>query len=198
MSECLDESVRPAMISSEENVVLLLEDHVPHALVDGNLITGLDRFVCDNGSTYLNLGGDGPGRFVASVGDCAVHLFEMHEFYSSLHPAIWSVAHLRRTLDSAIAHGANSLWQFEGAALPGYVHYTTAAKVCPSPGGGFLRQGSVNRPTLRTMPTGALIGLRRKLLLRLMREAPGRLARRLRGAFRPRRPQRGNGGGKAS
>ena len=89
-------------------------------------------------------------------------------------------------LKFAIAQDQLSPWQFERLRLPGSVHYTTGYCVWPSPFGGFLVGGKVNRHALATMKSGPNRFLCRKLLIRLMRELPGRLWRQASRRLSPR------------
>lgn len=178
MSECLRKSIREGLIGEDDQVILLLEDHVPHGAVDGKLIDALGKYLRRLGNTYLNLCAHGVADQCGSEVGCSVHAMHLHT-YSSLHPAIWSVGHLQRSFRAARETGAESPWQFERLRLPSSLHYTTGISVWPSPHGGFLWRGVVNRPALSTMKAGALKALRRRLLVRLVGEMPGRLFRRV-------------------
>ncbi len=179
MAECLDESIKVGAIGVNEETVLLLEDHVPHRPVSGSLMLELGAFLRKNANTYLNLAGHGKGKLLARMSACSVHSLEFHAF-SSLHPAIWSVVHLRAALDAALESGAHSPWQFEKSRIPDAVHYTTGEEVWHSPHGGFLWEGMVNRPALATMRSGTLIYLRRRLVSKFVAELPKRILKRIR------------------
>jgi hypothetical protein len=176
--ECLHKAIEIGAIGADEPIVLILEDHVPHQAVDGERILQLAEYMKANANTYLNLGGYGKGQLLKDMGACRIHRFEIYQF-SSLHPAIWSIAHLRATLDAALRSGAESPWQFETVRIPNTVHYTTGEVIWHSPHGGFLWEGLVSRSALATMRSGALRSLRRRLVSRFVLELPRRVRKRI-------------------
>ncbi len=183
MSECLATSLRQGKLSEDEHVLLLLEDHIPHGPVDGRAIEWFSQSLRLQEDTYVGLFevdhlGAGRAELVSKGDEFALHRFELPNF-SSLHPAVWSVRHLRRTLELAKELGRNTPWRFEYVRMNGVTHYLSGEGAWDSPHGGFLYQGMVNVPSLRSMREGPLRNLRRRLLWRLVPEVPGRLARRL-------------------
>lgn len=176
----IDQLIERGRLHRKDHVILLLEDHVPHAPIDDAAIRELSTFLAEHGDTYLNLSGYGAGDAIAVVGAHTVHLLHIHTF-SSLHPAIWSVSHLRKTLAHARAHGITDPWAFERISLPDTTHYTTDKQIWPSAHGGFLWRGLVNVPSLRYMRKGPATKLRRLLLLKLLLESPRRLLARAAG-----------------
>jgi hypothetical protein len=178
LAGCVNQLVGASRIGANEQVLMLLEDHVPHAPVDGGCISQLASYLSAHGNTYLNLSGHGQDAPVAHLNACAVHLMELHT-YSSLHPAIWSVSHLRKTLAHASEQGIKDPWGFETIRLPGVRHFTSGSTVWPSAHGGFLWTGKVNVPAMRHMRKGASRKLRRLLLVKLLLESPKRVLERL-------------------
>ena len=184
LSECLATSLEQGRLTEDEHVLLLLEDHIPHARVDGRAIEWFSQSLRVHEDTYVGLFevdhlGAGRGEVVSKGAEFALHRFDLPNF-SSLHPAVWSVRHLRRTLARAEELKQTSPWQFEYVRISGVTHYVSGAGAWESPHGGFLYQGKVNIPALRSMREGPLRTLRRRLLWRLVPEVPGRIARRLR------------------
>lgn len=180
--DCLLRALSSGMIHADDSVLLLLEDHIPHASVPDKTIKLLSKQLKQRDNTYLNLAGHGPDQLVAALDSVSLHHMEF-DWFSSLHPAIWSVPHLLKTLQFATERQQLSPWQFERIRLAGATHYTTDSSVWPSPFGGFLVDGKVNVQALATMGAGPMRSLRRRLLLRLLREAPGRIRRRARKGF---------------
>lgn len=180
--DCLRRALSSGLIQVDESVILLLEDHIPHAFISDKTIELLSNQLTTRDNTYLNLAGHGPDQPVAMLEDVSLHDMEF-DWFSSLHPAIWSVGHLLKTLQFATERQQLSPWQFERIRLAGATHYTTGSSVWPSPFGGFLVEGKVNVQALATMTAGPMRALRRRLLLRLLREAPGRIRRRARRGF---------------
>ena len=183
--DCLNNSIRNDLLKLDEFVIILLEDHIPHTRVPHDVIELMSEKLSDIDGVYVNLAGHGPGEPVLGIDGALLHHMEF-EWPSSLHPAIWSVRHFLDTLKFAIAQDQLSPWQFERLRLPGSVHYTTGYCVWPSPFGGFLVGGKVNRHALATMKSGPNRFLCRKLLIRLMRELPGRLWRQASRRLSPR------------
>ena len=163
MQGCLRELLSSDRIGFDEQVVVLLEDHVPYASVDGTAIERLAGILQQHGDTYLNLSGHGPDKLVCDQNGLRVYSMELHTF-SSLHPAIWSVRHLMETLAFARESDAIDPWKFERLRIPGSVHFTVDKVAWPSVHGGFLFRGMVNVPAMKFMKLGSLKHLRRLLL----------------------------------
>lgn len=171
-------------VGERDQVLLLLEDHVPSGPVPTSVIERLLPFLDARRAGYVNLSGHGASAPAGKVEGCDIHVLDMYHF-SSLHPAIWTVAHLARTLDYARENGLESPWQFECIRLPGSEHLTTQGVLWPSVHGGFLWQGRVNVPALRSMKQGAQKALRTMLLRKLAGEIPRRLVNRVAALSRP-------------
>jgi len=179
MEDCINQLVAAGRIPEEEPIVLVLEDHIPHAAINNKTILQLADFLRTSGDSYLNLGGYGKGRQkIADVDGTSVYAMDLHTF-SSLHPAIWSVQHFRRTLSNALESGISDPWRFERIRLARTCHYTTGSKIWPSTHGGFLWQGKVNVPALKHMKQGSSLLLRRQLFMKLILEIPARISERL-------------------
>lgn len=182
MSECIDQCIDLKKIDFNEQVLILLEDHIPYGNIDGKLIFELGEFLKINGNTYLNLSGHGRSEKIIDIYGCNVHNMVLHTF-SSLHPSIWSVEHFKRTLDYAIKNNITDPWGFEKIRLENKKHFTTGSLIWPSTHGGFLWTGMVNVPALKYMKQGSLLPLRRKLFIKLIREAPGRIFQKYKYGF---------------
>jgi hypothetical protein len=186
--ECLTTAIGQGLLKDDDFFVLLLEDHIPHDRIPHEVIVDLSDKLSGLEKTYLNLAGHGPAEFVSRLDGVSLHVMEF-DWFSSLHPAIWSVRHLLDTLTFASEQGVLDPWEFETVRLARARHYTTGARVWPSPFSGFLIGGRVNRRALATLTAGPVRPLRRKLLRQLLRELPGRIWRRVRGRLSP--PARG-------
>jgi len=178
MEGCLRELLATNRITIDEQVIVLLEDHVPYASVDGAAIERLAGFLQQHGNTYLNLSGHGADQLVGCENGWHIYNLELHTF-SSLHPAIWSVRHFMETLAFARESGALDPWRFERTRIPGSVHFTVDKVAWPSVHGGFLFRGMVNVPAMKFMQIGSLKRLRRLLLWKFVLELPKRLLGRL-------------------
>jgi hypothetical protein len=173
MKGCLEQLFSSGRVAADEPIILILEDHVPFARIDGALMFRLAEFLKDVSGCYLNLGAYGRGPKLADLQCCSIHLMELHA-YSSLHPAIWTASHLLRSLIYASEHGIDDPWRFEKGRFPDAKHFTSGVMTWPSVHGGFLWQGKVNVPALAHMNHGTLLPLRTVLLKKLILEAPGR------------------------
>src|SRR3569832_2523015 len=68
----LTELLDAVRLSPEDQLILLLEDHIPHARIDGAALLQLASYLRANGNTYMNLGGHGQAQRIGEAGGCAV------------------------------------------------------------------------------------------------------------------------------
>ncbi len=195
--ECLTMAIEQNLLNTEDFIVLLLEDHIPHDRIPNDVIVALSDKLFDLEKTYLNLAGHGPAEVVSRRDGVSLHRMD-YQWFSSLHPAIWSVRHLLDTLAFASEQDLLGPWEFETVRLARTHHYTTGTKVWPSPFSGFLIGGRVNRRALATLTASAVRPLRRKLIRQLLRELPARIWRRVRSRFRAPRSKAGPPGAKTT
>jgi hypothetical protein len=169
--------INRGMLQPDEIVLLLLEDHIPDCPVDDAVMTGLEAVMQQDGCSYLALIGEGCTGAPLYSAPVDVTLYESPK-YSSLHPALWKVSHILRTLDRADEVRNDDPWAFENTRVPGVRHLTTTQKVWPSRHGGFLWRGMVSVPALQHLTHESQRPLRRKLLWKFLPEIPGRIGRR--------------------
>lgn len=189
MINSIDSLIDTHALGADDYVVMLLEDHTPIETINEKWINSVIIYMGMKGLKYVNLCHHGEGDEAGEIG--GVRIYKIKDdflYYSSFHPAIWNVGHLRNIINRAILSNKPDPWHAEEVRIDNVIHYTAIGQnrnyIWPSSFSGFLKNRTANLEALKNMKNPALRDLKKVLTRDRILSAPGRMARKLYHAFK--------------
>jgi len=177
LQQGISESIAQGLLSPEDSILLLLEDHVPLSPLPLERLAMAFETMTEYKLPYLALFGHGKSSVFKEGPERIYERAADYRFYSELHPALWRVAYLKEMTKLAIRDERHSAWEFETQA--GQANHYTTDSLWTSELGGFLAEGRVDWGMLRKMKAAEFRKLRRKLRYKAIRALPRRVCQRI-------------------
>lgn len=185
----IDSLLSTHMLEIDDHVIMLLEDHTPIETINEKWINSIMIYIGMKGLKYVNLSHHGQGDKAGEID--GIYIYKIKDdfiYYSSFHPAIWNVGHLRNIMNQAILLNKPDPWHAEEVKIHNVIHHTAIIQNCdciwPSSFSGFLKSRRANIEVLKNMKNPALRDLRKILMRDWILAAPERMARKLYHAFK--------------